>query len=163
VSREGRKPKAADNGPDRIPPFKGRPDARDFLVHVIRRVVVLAFFVYAFWVASLSMRSMFLFAPIGVAYFAGIVIVGKRVYKNSGKRRRKGKRYKFMDIEHQSGWITLFAYLAMIGGGFLLFWLWVSGNLLRQWWLAVPATVVMLAGGIFSPDKEDISGEGAAG
>jgi len=68
-----------------------------------------------------------------------------------------------MDIEHQSGWITFFAYLAMIGGGFLLFWLWVSGNLMRQWWLAVLATVVMLAGGIFSPDKEDISGEGAAG
>ena len=163
MSREGRRPKAADNGPDRIPPFKGRPDARDFLVHVIRRVVVLAFFVYAFWVASLSMRSMFLFAPIGVAYFAGIVIVGKGLYKNSGKRRRKGKRYKFMDIEHQSGWITLFAYLGMIGGGFLLFGLWVSGNLMRQWWLAVLATVVMLAGGIFSPDKEDISGEGAAG
>jgi hypothetical protein len=34
---------------------------------------------------------------------------------------------------------------------------------MRQWWLAVPATIIMLAGGIFSPDKEDISGEGAAG
>jgi hypothetical protein len=47
----------------------------------------------------------------------------------------------------------------MIGGGFLLFWLWVSGNLMRQWWLAVLATVVMLAGGIFSPDTEEMMGE----
>jgi hypothetical protein len=152
-----------DDKPDRSVYFKQRPDVRDFVEHVTERLAMMVFVVYLFWVASLSVRQLFIFVPAGIAYMAALIVVVRRRAKSPRKRGARGRRYKFMDIEHQSGWITFFAYLAMIGGGLLLFWLWVSGNLMRQWWLAVPATIVMLAGGIFSPDKEDIGGEGAAG
>jgi hypothetical protein len=89
--------------------------------------------------------------------------IERSFYNNNGKRRRKGKRYKFMDIEHQSGWITLFACVAIFAEGLVLVWLWVSNNLEHYWYLTVLSAVSMLFGLIFLPDKEDISGEGAAG
>jgi hypothetical protein len=138
-----------------------RSDVRDFIEHAIGRAAVFAAIAYLFWVVSLPKRSMFIFAPIGIAYFIGLVIVGKMIWRNRQKRVRKGKRYKFLDIDHQSGWITFFAYVAMIAGGSALFWLWASGNLVHQWWLAIPAAIVTLAGGIFSPDKEYSVAEGA--
>jgi len=163
VSGERKRRKGMNDKPDRSVDFKQRPDVRGFVEHVIERLAMMVFVVYLFWVASLSVRQLLIFASVGIAYMAALIAVVRRRAKNRRKRGARGRRYKFMDIEHQSGWITFFAYLAMIGGGFLLCWLWVSGNLMRQWWLAVPAIILMLAGGIFSPDKEDIGGESAAG
>ncbi len=129
-----------------------RPDLRDFIEHVIGRLLSASVLVYILSLAFFTARTLFISIPIGIAYMAVVVIVVRRMSNNSEKRIRKGKRYKFMDVNNLSGWIMVFGLLAMIGGFLLLLDLWISNNLKHYWYLTVLSAVLMLFSVIFLPD-----------
>jgi hypothetical protein len=150
---KGRKKKTSKVKEEKVNSVDNRPDVRDFIVRVIGAVTSGALVVYIVWLCSLPKRSMFIFAPIGIAYFIAFVIVGRRIRKNNEKRRRKGKRYKFMDVEHQSGWITALAMISMVGGMLVFLMLYMTRLLTHYWYLAIPVALLTLAGIIFSPER----------
>jgi len=129
-----------------------RPDWRDFIEHVIGRLLSASVLVYFLSLAFLPVRSLFISVPIGITYMAIAVLLVRRMSRNSKKRIRKGKRYKFMDINNQSGWIMLIGILAIIGGVLLLIDLWTTGNLKHQWYLTVLSAVLILFSVISLPD-----------
>jgi hypothetical protein len=138
--------KEIDNGNDQ------RPDLRDFIERVIRTFVSGAFLIYCCCLGFLPRRSLYLFIPLGLAFYAGFILVGKRVYANSEKRIRKGKRYKFMDVDNESEWIFWLTKLGMIGAMFLLGWLWATNNLKHYWYLTAFVPMLMFICIIFTPE-----------
>jgi hypothetical protein len=130
-----------------------RPDVRDFIERVIISVASWALALYVVWFSFLPKRSMFIFAPIGIAIYIGFEIAKRRAWKNNEKRRRKGKRYKFMDVEHQSWWITILAMISMIGGILVLVMLFITQLLTHYWYIAIPVALLTFAGTIFSPER----------
>ncbi len=132
-----------------------RPDWRDFIEHVIGRLLSASVLVYVLSLAFFPARSLFITVPIGITYTAVAVIAVRRMSRNSKSRVRKGKRYKFMDINHLSGWVMVFGLLAMLGGFLLLLDLWISSNLMHYWYLTVLSVMLMLFSVIFLPDGID--------
>jgi hypothetical protein len=148
-----RKKKANKVKKEKVNSVAKRPDVIDFLMNAIRTVASMALVIYFLWVISLPKRSMYIFTPIGIAFFIGFVIVGRRIWKKNEKRRRNGKRYKFMDVERQSWWITALAMISMIGGGTVLMMLWMTHLLAHYWYITIPVAFLTLAGAVFSPER----------
>jgi len=67
------------------------------------------------------------------------------------KKRRKDR----IDLEHQSGWVTFFAVVAMWGGGTALVCLGLTGNLGHYWYVTIPVALATVAGLIVAPDISD--------
>jgi hypothetical protein len=136
-----------------------QPDLRDFIERVFETLAIGSFLVYCCWLGFAPKRYLIILIPLGLVFYAGLIIAGRRFYANNEKRRRKGKRYKFFDVEKESEWIFWLSKLGMVGAMFLLGWLWVSNNLKHYWYLTALVPVLILICLIFTPASVE-SGDG---
>jgi hypothetical protein len=150
-ARKGRRKKKTikvnrgDNGIDQ------RPDLRDFIERAFGTLTAVAFLFYCCCLGLLPKRTLWITIPLGLVFYVGLIVVGRRVHAKSEKRKRTGKRYKFMDVENESEWIFWLTKLGMIGAMFLLGWLWVTHNLKHDWYLTACVPVLILICMVFTP------------
>ena len=152
---QGRKKKRRKAKKNVVESIDERPDLRDFIERVVGTLASMSFLFYCCCLGFVPRRSLFLFIPLGVAFYAGLIIVGRKVHAQSEKRRRKGKRYKFFDVQNESEWIFWLTKLGMVGAMFLLGWLWVSNNLKHDWYLTALVPVLVFICLIFTPASSD--------